>query len=246
LQTVDREERARDPRAGSMPAFARETLTFATRMLGADWATMHLFDADLEYIWLASQGIPLEFRSAYLALGMPEVDPLNVPRKRGCARGLVTLDELAPQCARDQIERYRSFLRSFNVADAAEMVFVDEGGQVIGGISLIWTGSCGQTFATRAREAENIHRYIEVNYRMAWRYTPVARKRQIMSKLGLTRREAEVVALLCDGLTNTQIAASLRTSLSTVKCHLTHAFEKAGVPNRTGMVRSVLECTLPK
>ena len=225
-----------------MPAFAQETLTFATRMLGADWATMHLFDADAQYIWLASHGTPLEFRSAYYALGMPNVDPLNIPRGRGCARGVVGLQELAPQCKREQIERYRAFLQSFNVADAAEMVFVEDG-QVIGGISLIWTGSSGQTLATRAREAENIHRYIEVSYRMAWRYTPIARNRQIMSKLGLTRREAEVVALVCNGLTNTQIAASLRTSLSTVKCHLNHAFLKAGVSNRAGMIRSVSECT---
>ena len=188
---------------------------------------------------LGSQGIPAAFRSAYFALEMRRLDPLRVPREQGCARGIVGLEELAPQCDPDQIERYRGFLRSFDVADAAEMVFVD-GGQLIGGISLIWTQGCGQRLAGVDR-ADSIQRYIEVNYRMAWRSTPVARRRRVMGELGLTGREAEVVEWLCHGLTNRQIADRVGASLSTVKCHLNHVFEKTGVTNRAGLIRSALE-----
>lgn len=212
-------------------------------MLGADWATMHLFDADSEYIWLASQGAPWQFRSAYFALGMPRFDPLKVAREQGYAGGVVGLEELAPHCKAGQIERYRGFLRSFDIADAAELVFVEDS-RLIGGISLIWTRSSGQTLATRAGQVENIHRYIEINYRTAWRSTPVALKYRIMSKLGLTPREAEVVGLLCDGLTNRQIADALHASLSTIKCHLNHVFDKVDVPNRTALIRNVLEMSL--
>ena len=49
----------------------------------------------------------------------------------------------------------------------------------------------------------------------------------------LTRREQEVLHLVRQGLTNEQIARSLWVSLSTVKVHMRHIFEKLGVRSRT-------------
>ena len=54
---------------------------------------------------------------------------------------------------------------------------------------------------------------------------------------GLTAREAEVLALIAAGRTNTQIAAALVVSPSTVKTHINNIFAKTGVTDRAQAVR---------
>jgi DNA-binding NarL/FixJ family response regulator len=53
---------------------------------------------------------------------------------------------------------------------------------------------------------------------------------------GLTPREAEVLALISEGLTNTEIAERLVVSAATVKTHVNHIFAKAGVRDRAQAV----------
>jgi DNA-binding CsgD family transcriptional regulator len=52
----------------------------------------------------------------------------------------------------------------------------------------------------------------------------------------LTKREAEVVGLVAEGLTNGEIAARLFLSPTTVRTHLENVFEKLGVHTRTAAV----------
>ena len=49
---------------------------------------------------------------------------------------------------------------------------------------------------------------------------------------GLTQREAQVLALIAQGLSDTEIAHKLVVSETTVKSHINHAFAKTGVRDR--------------
>ena len=56
---------------------------------------------------------------------------------------------------------------------------------------------------------------------------------QILSNLGISKREFEVLALLGKGMSNQEIADALFISQNTVKTHASRLFEKLAVKNRT-------------
>ncbi len=55
----------------------------------------------------------------------------------------------------------------------------------------------------------------------------------------LSKREADVVELVLLGYRNKDIAATLGTSPTTIKKHLTHIFDKVGVDTRTQLIARI-------
>jgi len=61
------------------------------------------------------------------------------------------------------------------------------------------------------------------------------------ARWSLTRRQAQVLALVAQGLPNRTIAATLGIAEGTVEVHLTAIFDKVGVANRSALVARVWE-----
>ncbi|HMK44011.1 MAG TPA: response regulator transcription factor [Dissulfurispiraceae bacterium] len=57
----------------------------------------------------------------------------------------------------------------------------------------------------------------------------------------LSTREREVVSYVCDGMTNKEIANTLKLSEQTIKAHLNRVFKKLNVTNRSQLVSVVSE-----
>jgi len=55
----------------------------------------------------------------------------------------------------------------------------------------------------------------------------------LMLKYNITKREMEVIDLICEGYTNKDIADKLFISIDTVKDHNSRIFQKTGIKNRT-------------
>ncbi len=66
-----------------------------------------------------------------------------------------------------------------------------------------------------------------------------ARSSEALRKSGLSRREMEVVGLVCEGLRNKEIAEKLFISEYTVENHLRSIYEKMDVPSRTSLINRV-------
>lgn len=65
--------------------------------------------------------------------------------------------------------------------------------------------------------------------------------RESRTTVSLNKRERQIIALLNEGLSNTQLAERCFISQGTVKWYLHHLFEKFGVGNRTSLLRAVRE-----
>ena len=59
-----------------------------------------------------------------------------------------------------------------------------------------------------------------------------ARNEAAIRSLGLTAREAEILALLASGQSNKEMARALGISPNTIKTHVARVYEKLDVPNR--------------
>jgi DNA-binding CsgD family transcriptional regulator len=64
---------------------------------------------------------------------------------------------------------------------------------------------------------------------------------QQLRSIGLSKREAEILALVAAGKTNLQISQQLVISIKTVKKHLEHIFDKLNAQNRVDAVNKALQ-----
>jgi DNA-binding NarL/FixJ family response regulator len=69
---------------------------------------------------------------------------------------------------------------------------------------------------------------------------PVGRRRRNSPVDSLTKREAEVLALVAEGLSNAGVAQRLVVSTAAVECHVTSIFEKLGLRASPEQHRRVL------
>lgn len=71
--------------------------------------------------------------------------------------------------------------------------------------------------------------------------TPKKNERQAASDNSLTRREQEVLKLICEGLSNSEIADKLFLSVRTVEGHKSNILSKTGVKNTVGLMMFALK-----
>src|SRR5438045_2248693 len=65
-----------------------------------------------------------------------------------------------------------------------------------------------------------------------------------LQKLGISKREHEVLQLMAEGLSNQEIADKLFVSLNTIKTHTSNLFLKLEASRRTGAIRKAKDMRL--
>ena len=73
---------------------------------------------------------------------------------------------------------------------------------------------------------------------------PASINHEQLLKEGISKREAEILLLMHDGLSNQQIADKLFISENTIKKHISNIFQKLQVERRTEAVKKALELSI--
>ncbi|MFD9423332.1 MULTISPECIES: response regulator transcription factor [unclassified Streptomyces] len=162
------------------------------------------------------------------------------------APDVVLMDLRMPRC--DGVEATRRIRQEFPGTQVVVLTtFADDDSL----LTALRAGARG--YLTKDSRGEEIVRAIEavlsgeaglsptVQRRLVERVTaaPVPDARDASAELpdGLTPREAEVLVLAAEGLSNPEIARSLHISKATVKTHINNLFAKTGVRDRAQAVR---------
>jgi DNA-binding CsgD family transcriptional regulator len=204
---------------------AGHALQFAKGLLDASATAFYKVDDDLNLNDFVLCGVPIDFHQQYIDR-MSWFDPLH-PRHAD-DRPVARLADAVEQQLTADVATYRVFSSEFGISDMVEFFFRRQD-KIVAGMSVAWGHHCRIPDGAM-QTARKIHSYLEFNL-VGNAAVPVGEVRY-----GLTAREQDVVSLLCCGRTNREIGEGLNISMSTVKTHLMHIFEKLGVETRSAAV----------
>ncbi|MFE6871190.1 response regulator transcription factor [Kitasatospora sp. NPDC057692] len=214
--------------------FKAEAMTFLANVVDCSGIVFYSVDARLNAVDHAFHRIrPVENRS-YTA-HYHRLDPFHPRRFVGPRRPLVTVRDLPERYERG--EYYRRFMAPLGFRHETEL-YLYSGARIVGGLSLLRTAELGEFTPSELAFLNKAHAFLEHTFQAGGR--PVETGPPV-AEWGLTPREREVVRLLCEGAANAEIGAALFISVTTVKTHVQHVFEKAGVRSRTQLIARLRE-----
>ncbi len=163
-----------------------------------------------------------------------QLDPFHPRRFEDRRLPLVTLDDVGGLSAYARSRYCVEFMAPLGVLHELELHLRD-GGRIVGGVSLLRGGERGFE-PPEVGLLRRVHAFLEQAFAAGRAAARRSSGPTPADGYGLTAREAEVVRLVCEGATNVEVGRALFIGLPTVKTHLRHAFEKAGVRSRTELV----------
>jgi DNA-binding CsgD family transcriptional regulator len=204
--------------------FAEEALNLVFSLLSSDTGCFFLIDHQMR-------------RRGFRCVNMTEAVARNLLGDRFVSDELGS-DAIRLAVPRQKPEQGTTSLRpggGLDPSDASlfEMILRDRGTPVAG---LCVMPSSREIVAQRWHNLACIQPFMEYSFNQFARSVSDG---ELASRFELTDKEIEVFRLICVGRTNSEIAANLRISLSTVKCHILHIFNKVGVGNRIALIAAI-------
>jgi non-specific serine/threonine protein kinase len=174
--------------------------------------------------------------------------------KKGIAESLLGMAELAgtkgewERCARligaQEVMRARLGLQLTQATQAELDKLLNRAFKHLGANSYKQARQVGRSFSPEEAVSYALNPQalvtLAVDLQTSSATTGLERTANLMEKTGLTERELEVLALLAQGLTNSQIAEKLIISPHTVNRHITNIYSKLGLTTRAEAVRYFL------
>ena len=198
-----------------------------------DTQTIRVLVVDDHEVFAASLGHVLDVE--------PDLTTVGVARSLGEARSLipqalpdvVLLDHRLPDG--DGVAAIGE-LRALRPSTQYVVLTASTADQVL--VSAIEAGACG--FLSKSRSLDEVRSAVRaahggeavISPEMLTRLLPRLNRQRNRTNVDLTERELEVLALLADGLTNSEIAARLVVSVHTVRNHVANISAKLGAHSK--------------
>lgn len=136
---------------------------------------------------------------------------------------------------------YQSIYNSYNVYDCVQMN-IAYAGQVMGRLALYRTRSYGPFTDQEVFYLRALANHINLAYARCMQNEEEAvphgrAMEELVETYGLTRREAEILALTFQGLNNEELLEKLTISKNTLLKHLQNLYRKCGVSSRIDLLK---------
>ncbi|MCM2973297.1 helix-turn-helix transcriptional regulator [Larsenimonas suaedae] len=203
-----------------------------TRAVPASLAAFYRIDDGLSACDFQLHGGHDQMHDSYLSR-YRHLDPLQPGFCQRLGRQVVPLRDAQALQSRQHNEGYQTFLSQHDVVDVTEVLFYTQNRPVLG-ISLLRKSRFGRFTAHELDTLQSLQEMLQLA--VAQRVFEPAPALVEPVPAALTEREAQLVPLLRQGLSNKAMARELGIAPSTVKTHLDHLYRKLNVTNRTELV----------
>lgn len=165
-------------------------------------------------------------------------DPLHPDHFRESRETVVCLDDLLTEEVLFRSVYYREFMRPHNMRHVTEM-FLRRDGTIVAIISMMRDETMNGFSAAELELLHTLQPLLEFSLNNIYRPQRLNERSLLAEAFQLTPRELDVIEQIIAGLSNKVIADKMYVSLSTIKTHLQHIFDKLAVSSRTGLLAKI-------
>lgn len=225
-------------KSGFPNKFQRESLSLVNNLVSLTGSAFYLVGPDMRHLGVAVNNLdPIVERDYYN--NFRTLDPLNPSKFENSDHRVITIDSQISETSLLQTIYYQDFMVPNDHRYVADMFFRTNG-RISAVLTMLRNKQSGPFSDEELESLRTIQPFLE--YALNEVYTPKREsQRQLFEQqYDLTGREIDVLELLVCGSTNKVIATELGLSLSTVKTHLQHIFQKTSVDSRNELVALAL------
>lgn len=141
---------------------------------------------------------------------------------------------------------YRDYLKIFDLTNIAGIV-ISSGGAFVGAVTLYKSEKSGDFSSRDLYILKQILPHLQTRFELDAQILKQNEKSisyQLKNQFFLTNREVEILGLIYQGNSNSEIADKLEISLNTVKKHASNIFDKTEVSSRTMLIQFIMKHNL--
>lgn len=219
--------------------FQNKSLTTINGLLPLSYAIFALVDPSIR-----SQGMVLynldfetdrEYQTRYC-----QHDPLHPDHFKENRETVVCLDSLLSEDELFKSIYFREFMQPHNMRYVTEM-FLRRAGTIVAIISMMRDQTMSSFNDAELVLLKNLHPLLEFSLNNIYKPQRLNERSILFNTFQLTARELDVIEHIIAGHSNKTIADKMYVSLSTIKTHLQHIFDKLSVNSRTKLLAKIYE-----
>lgn len=219
-------------------SFEQEALNLIHSLIDNSSSAFYLLNADMRRRGVAVYNSNEELVEEYHEY-FREIDPLNPDKFHKSGERVVFIDEQIPFEKLQQTRYYQEFMLPHNQRYAVDM-FLRQKGEIVAVIGMLRDDSVPAFSEDELKLLRKLQPFLEYTLNSVYFPKRTAERESLQQKYQLTPRELDVLELIIAGSSNKVIANELCLSLSTIKTHLLHIFQKIDVISRADLLSRII------